>query len=139
MNLNLGSGHVHMGEDWVNLDVNPATGCNVAAWIPQFPFKDEAFDHILASHVIEHIPDTIAVFNECWRVLIPGGTMEVLVPYAFNPAAFQDPTHVRYFVPESGMYYTQGMAYLLYGIKIWTNSDWHLQDNGWVVRGYMVK
>lgn len=141
--LNLGSGHVHHmpGEDWVDLDSNFETGCTVAALAPALPFKDAAFSHILASHFIEHISSDkkIELFNECWRVLEPGGTMKIYVPYAFHAVAHQDPTHVSYWVPESGMYFTEEMAYLRYGIKVWRSSNWFLEPNNMVVQGDMVK
>lgn len=142
MKLNLGSGHVHQTtEGWIDLDINYKTGCTVAASAPDLPFKDETFDHILASHFIEHIATDkkIELFNECWRILKPGGTMKIYVPYAFHPAAHQDPTHVSYWVPESGMYFTEQMSYLKYGIKVWSSSHWFLEDNGWVVRADMTK
>ena len=143
MRVNLGSGHVLLpaSEGWVNVDSNPETGCDVAANVPPLPFPDESVEHILASHFIEHVPTPkkIELFNECWRVLEPGGTMAVFVPYAFHPAAHQDPTHVSYWVPESGMYFAEQMAYLKYGIKVWSESNWFLQDNGWVVEGRLVK
>lgn len=139
--LNLGSGHVLLPnkEGWVNVDVNPDTGCDVVAKIPPIPYEDESVDHILASHFVEHVEDTIGFFNECWRVLKPSGTMKIYVPYALSHAAFQDPTHIRFFVPESFMYYTQQMAYLKYDIRIWSSADAVLQSNKWVVEADMVK
>lgn len=137
--LNLGSGHVHLppSEGWVNLDGNPDTGCDVAAFVPPIPLGDQTFDHILASHFIEHVEDTIHLFNECWRVLKPGGTMKIFVPYALSHGAFQDPTHVKFFVPESFMYYTEQMAYLKYGIKVWSSADARLDSQ--VIEVDMVK
>lgn len=141
MKLNLGCGHVLLSGEWVNVDSNSATGCDVTTNAPPLPFGDETVDGILASHFIEHVATEkkIELFNECWRVLKPGGTMEIYVPYAFHPAAHQDPTHVSFWVPDSGIYFTDQMAYLKYGIKVWTSSRWWLQDNGWVVEGRMVK
>jgi glycosyltransferase involved in cell wall biosynthesis len=44
------------------------------------PFPDEAFEVIVASQVIEHLPDDGAVFTEMARCLEPGGTMIVGTP-----------------------------------------------------------
>jgi len=44
------------------------------------PFADGAFDRVIASEVLEHIPDDVAAMNELARVLRPGGTMAVTVP-----------------------------------------------------------
>jgi SAM-dependent methyltransferase len=44
------------------------------------PFADGAFDRVIASEVLEHIPDDTAAMRELARVLRPGGTMAVTVP-----------------------------------------------------------
>ncbi|HMD44921.1 MAG TPA: class I SAM-dependent methyltransferase, partial [Acidimicrobiales bacterium] len=44
------------------------------------PFADGAFDRVIASEVLEHIPDDRSAMAELARVLRPGGTMAVTVP-----------------------------------------------------------
>ncbi len=44
------------------------------------PFPDEEFDRVVASEVLEHIPDDEAAIAELVRVLRPGGTIAVTVP-----------------------------------------------------------
>ena len=44
------------------------------------PFPDGTFDRVIASEVLEHIPDDTAAIRELARVLRPGGTMAVTVP-----------------------------------------------------------
>jgi SAM-dependent methyltransferase len=44
------------------------------------PFADGTFDRVIASEVLEHIPDDTAAMHELARVLRPGGTMAVTVP-----------------------------------------------------------
>ncbi len=46
----------------------------------RLPFPDASFDRVMASEVLEHIPDDVAAFRELARVLRPGGTMAVTVP-----------------------------------------------------------
>ena len=46
----------------------------------RLPFADGAFDRVIASEVLEHIPDDEAAMAELARVLRPGGTMAVTVP-----------------------------------------------------------
>ena len=46
----------------------------------RLPFADGTFDHVIASEVLEHIPDDQAAMAELARVLRPGGTMAVTVP-----------------------------------------------------------
>ena len=44
------------------------------------PFAEGTFDRVIASEVLEHIPDDAAAMHELARVLRPGGTMAVTVP-----------------------------------------------------------
>ena len=46
----------------------------------RLPFPDGAFDRVIASEVLEHIPDDRAAIAELARVLRPGGTLAVTVP-----------------------------------------------------------
>ena len=48
----------------------------------QLPFKNESFDLIYASHVMEHIPWYLQkdVFDELYRILKPTGKLEIWVP-----------------------------------------------------------
>jgi predicted SAM-dependent methyltransferase len=38
------------------------------------------YDWIIASHVIEHVPDVVGFLNECRTLLKPGGTLSLAVP-----------------------------------------------------------
>jgi SAM-dependent methyltransferase len=44
------------------------------------PFPDGEFDRVVASEVLEHIPEDVRAIAELVRVLRPGGTMAVTVP-----------------------------------------------------------
>jgi SAM-dependent methyltransferase len=46
----------------------------------RLPFEDGAFDRIIASEVLEHIPEDAAAIGELARVLRPGGSIAVTVP-----------------------------------------------------------
>jgi SAM-dependent methyltransferase len=41
------------------------------------PFDDSSFDVVLSNSVIDLIPDKDAVFGEIYRVLVPGGRMQI--------------------------------------------------------------
>jgi ubiquinone/menaquinone biosynthesis C-methylase UbiE len=47
----------------------------------KLPFADTSADVVVASEVIEHIPDYFGVLSEVQRVLKPGGMLVVTVPY----------------------------------------------------------
>lgn len=46
----------------------------------RLPFADASFDRIIASEVMEHVPDDDAALDELVRVLRPGGTIAITVP-----------------------------------------------------------
>jgi ubiquinone/menaquinone biosynthesis C-methylase UbiE len=52
----------------------------VAADAEHLPFKDGAFDKIVCTEVLEHIPDDKAGIRELVRVLRPGALLAVSVP-----------------------------------------------------------
>lgn len=51
----------------------------------QLPFPDAAFDKIVFSEVIEHVPDDRAAMAELFRVLTPGGRLALTTPNADYP------------------------------------------------------
>ena len=46
----------------------------------RLPFDDSSFDKVIASEVLEHVPDDDAAFAELARVLRPGGRLAVTIP-----------------------------------------------------------
>lgn len=44
------------------------------------PYPDGSFDSVIASEILEHIPDDVTAIAELSRVLKPGGTLAVTVP-----------------------------------------------------------
>ncbi len=67
-------------------------GFELIADVTRLPHPDGAFDHVLCSHTIEHVPDPRAMFAELRRV---GKKVTILVPplwdftAAFNPFEHQ--------------------------------------------------
>jgi SAM-dependent methyltransferase len=82
-----------------------------------FPFPDQTFDGVVASHVIEHLRNPFALLDEAFRVLKAGGLLYLecpsdrsvrlpSMPFKFEEFRslnfFDDPTHVgRPHTPQS--------------------------------------
>lgn len=47
----------------------------------ELPFKDNSYDFIVSSHVLEHFWDPIKALNEWMRVIKPGGYIFMIVPH----------------------------------------------------------
>jgi SAM-dependent methyltransferase len=62
------------------LDERSAHAGAVRADACRLPFPDASFDRVIASEVLEHIPDDALAMAELSRVLRPDGTMAVTVP-----------------------------------------------------------
>jgi SAM-dependent methyltransferase len=49
----------------------------------QLPFKDDSFDTVLSTQVIEHVPDPFVMLREMCRVLKPAGHLILTAPQAW--------------------------------------------------------
>lgn len=97
-----------------------------------WPWGANSFDRIVAIDVLEHLRSFLAFFDECWRILRPGGMAEVRVPRWDHVNTVIDPTHLRGYHPESFDYLdpsTQwGRKYAMYTPHKWTKVA--VQDQG---------
>lgn len=99
--LNIGAGK-RTFPDYINADFHPGPGIDVVfdACKP-WPFADNSLGLVFGNHMLEHLPDPQAFFKEAWRCLVPGGHMEMALPYGASREAWGDPTHLRAYVPLS--------------------------------------
>ena len=80
------------GTDYTSVDLHDPRA-TVQADLTDLPFADAAFDLVLCSHVLEHVPDDRRAMRELERVLRPGGLAVVQSPVNYEMAAtHEDPT-----------------------------------------------
>ncbi|MBC9226022.1 methyltransferase domain-containing protein [Aeromicrobium sp. 636] len=48
--------------------------------ILKMPYEDGSFDVVLASEILEHVPEDVQAISELERILAPGGVLAVTVP-----------------------------------------------------------
>lgn len=76
-----------------------------------WPFGDGEVAELHCSHFFEHVPALLRpkFMDECYRVLVPGGQMQVIVPYYSSMRAIQDFTHEWPPIAESSfLYFNKG-------------------------------
>jgi len=77
-------------------DFDPRRGTvDVASPAAPLPFRSEIFDGIIATEVLEHVPDPSAVFAEFYRVLKPNGKLLLTTPM-YWPSHEQPYDYFRY-------------------------------------------
>ena len=97
LRLNLASGH-HPKAGWVNVDLSSATADLRLDLRRTLPFRDHSVERIYAEHFFEHLEypnvtestgwdldrfggsEALEFLRECRRVLVPGGSVDLLVP-----------------------------------------------------------
>lgn len=120
--LNVGCGYDvrDPARGWTNMDAHPHDA-RVVAWdltrLP-WPFADQSFELVYASHVLEHVPPILRetkgvqrdvlfdVFDEIHRVLRPGGRLVMRVPWGGSHPGLLHIAHYRQWRPE-WLYYLE--------------------------------
>jgi hypothetical protein len=124
MKLNIGCGR-DLKEGWDNIDNNHLPGTIHVDLDYGFPdeFKDDTYDEMLASHVLEHIVAILPLMETLHRIAKPECKLTIRVPFGSSDDAFEDPTHVRQYFLKSFMYYSQPAYYRAdYGYR----GDWRV-------------
>lgn len=95
--INLGAGNSHI-PGTVSLDFPAWDGSR-----DPLPYADNSVSSVFAFHFLEHLTgaQVIEMLREIQRVLVPGGTAQIVVPYYKANIAFQDLDHKAFFTEET--------------------------------------
>jgi SAM-dependent methyltransferase len=101
LKVNVGCGYTPT-PGFVNCDLVKHEGVDRAFDAQErWPFEDNSVGVITGYHMLEHLHDWAAFFSEAWRVLAPGGTMSLQVPYGASIDGFAERGHLTYWFPTS--------------------------------------
>lgn len=104
--LDFGSLH-NKPEGYLGVDQYPGPSVDLVHTFPaRLDLPDHSVGVIRAYDFMEHVTDKIALINEIYRLLVPGGLLLSMTPSTDGRGAFQDPTHVAYYNENSFWYYT---------------------------------
>ena len=104
--LNLACGKKYL-KDYVNLDIDAKYKPDVVWNLDKFPypFEDNSFNEILASHILEHVDKPDKTMKELYRILKPNGKLIILFPYHKHPNAWFGFEHKRAIIKETFEYF----------------------------------
>jgi len=117
--LNLGCG-LDIKKGYTNLDSIKLKGVDVVYDLNKFPypFKDNEFDEVYTSHVLEHLDDLVKVMKELKRICKPKAKIIIRVPHFSCGVSYRDPTHKRLFSYFTFDYFTDKCFYNLPKFRI---------------------
>jgi SAM-dependent methyltransferase len=105
MKLNLGCGQ-HRADGYINVDAAPQCAPDQVVDLEVFPWPwaDGSVEVARFHHSLEHMGGDPKVFlklmQELYRVLAPGGRVQITAPHPRSDAYLGDPTHVRIVTPQ---------------------------------------
>ncbi|MGV9141456.1 MAG: class I SAM-dependent methyltransferase [Promethearchaeota archaeon] len=96
--LNFGCGK-DIKKDFINVDIQESENIDVSFDFNKFPypFKDNTFDYIFSSNVLEHLDNPQKVLKELHRISKENSIIHFKVPYFRCEGAFADITHKHFF------------------------------------------
>jgi glycosyltransferase involved in cell wall biosynthesis len=105
--LDLGAAHNRPAR-YLGVDQYPGEDVDIVATLPaRMPVDDDSVGVIRAADFLEHVADKVALINELYRALAPGGLLLSQTPSSDGRGAYQDPTHVAFYNENSFWYYTE--------------------------------
>ncbi len=96
-NLYIGGAAARVG-GYINLDLFPLPGVDVAANAEALPFRSAVFQRVECDAVLEHVERPELVMHEIARVLAPGGFAHIVVPFCHPFHEY--PRDFRRFTPD---------------------------------------
>ncbi|MBT9560256.1 MAG: class I SAM-dependent methyltransferase [Myxococcales bacterium] len=79
-----------------------------------WPLPSGHFERVIALDVLEHLTDMVGAVKEIHRVLAPGGTALVRMPFAGSVHHLTDPTHRRAATSRTFDYFIEGGSFRKY-------------------------
>lgn len=99
----------HKREGFEGVDATPFVGVDHVVDLRKtpWPWPDNSVSEAHASHFVEHLNGSqrVGFVNELFRVLVPQGTCQIIVPHWASCRAYGDPTHQWPPVSEFWFYY----------------------------------
>lgn len=92
--LNLGCGD-DIRKGYVNVDLYGDPDIRLDLNSEHWPWENDSVQEVAMYHVLEHLPDTIQVMKELYRICRGGAKIYIRVPHPRHDDFLSDPTHAR--------------------------------------------
>lgn len=79
--INVGAGSTRLHERMINVEIEQGPNTDVVASATALPFEDGSVDLAVTQEVLEHVAEPGAAMREIHRVLRPGGSAYVQLPF----------------------------------------------------------
>jgi len=118
--IDLGCGE-RKKQGYIGVDIFNAGGVDVLFDLSHgLPFEDNIIDGVYSNFFFEHVPNTIYLFQEVYRVCKHGATVEFCVPHYQSFTQYKDPTHKAIIPLEMVRYFSD---------EKWYGSDYGINTN----------
>ena len=96
--LDIGCG-VNKVPNTVGMDIDPASHADIIHDLNVYPYPiaENSFDHVYATHIIEHLDDPKKFLQEIYRILKPGGRAFLATPHFSCYVAYAEPQHKLFY------------------------------------------
>jgi SAM-dependent methyltransferase len=125
--LDIGCGNNKM-KGAIGIDRVPLPGVDIVHDLNSFPypFEQNMFDEIYATHIIEHLGSITQAMEELYRIAKPNAKVTIITPHYSDFQSWNDPTHkwhlttysFRYFEPEYESSYYSTARFRVESIQI---------------------
>ncbi|MCJ7423694.1 methyltransferase domain-containing protein [Candidatus Bathyarchaeota archaeon] len=115
ISLDVGCGKAKRGD--IGIDYSRRSDADVIADSHFLPFKDDAFESILSTVVLEHSPNPLVFLKEQFRVLRSGGEVKVVTDnaqyYCWSVMGFGEVKHEDYHSDHYEIFFPRNVERLL--------------------------
>lgn len=96
--LDIGCGPHSKKEGSIGLDKRPAPHVDVVhdLNVYPYPFRDDEFEWVDMSHVIEHVDRPLNLMNEVHRIASNGATVRIITPHYTSQLSYRDFEHFHH-------------------------------------------
>jgi 2-polyprenyl-3-methyl-5-hydroxy-6-metoxy-1,4-benzoquinol methylase len=105
--------------------------------------RDNLFDAIFVSHVIEHVYDPVSFLSECVRILKPGGQLVVLTPnseswghrhFRSDWRGLEPPRHLQIFDTSNLLNLARNAGFAVTRVRTTNRGAWYLLGTSSAIR-----